>query len=162
MNVKIDNYRFDKTTHTVTFTDYDVIRLERVALITNVANNIIIYNFASPSLGGTVVGNVLTLDYDTSTMSNDDQLQIIYDDSNVPLLSQLLESVKLLFRVMANPPWVDKSSNQMRAQVTGSLTTAGTVSTVTTITNFGSYPAQQGVIDQNRASWSVLVRGRIG
>lgn len=162
MNIKIDNYLFDKTNRTITFTDYEDIRLDKIAIITNVTDNIMIYNFANPALGGTIIGNVLTLTYDTSTMSDTDKLQIIYDDKDASMLSQLLESVKLLFRVMSNPPWVDKSTNQMRAQVTGSLTTAGTVSTVSTITNFGTYPAQQGIIDQNRASWAVLVRGRIG
>lgn len=164
MNIKIDNYTFDKTARTITFTDYESIRLDKIAIITNVTDNIMVYNFASPTLGGTVSGNVLTLTYDTSTMSNDDKLQIIYDDKDASILTQLLQSVKLLFQVMANPPWVDKTANQLRAQVTGSISTVTTVTTVTTaasVTNFGTYPAQQGIIDQNRASWAVLVRGRI-
>lgn len=164
MNIKVDNYLFDPVSRTITFVDYDSIRLDKIAIITNVTTNVMIYNFSSVSLGGTVSGNILTLTYNTSTMNSSDRLQIIYDDSNTSLLTQLVHSVKLLFQVMANPPWVDKSSNQMRAQVTGSLTTAGTVSTVSTvtsITSFGAYPAQQGIIDQNRASWSVLVRSRL-
>lgn len=162
MNIKIDNYKFDKTAKTVTFTDYDRIRLDKIAIITNVTDNIMIYNFAGSSLGGTVSGNVLTLTYNTSSMSDTDELQIIYDDSSATLLTQLLESVKLLFRVMANPPWWDRSANQLRSQITGSLTTAGTVSTVSSITTFGTYPAQQLIIDQNRCAWVVLVRGRLG
>ena len=164
MNIKIDNYVFDKTAKTITFLDYTLISLHRVVLITNVESNAIIYNFAGVGVGGSVSGNVLALDYDTSSMANTDKLQIIYDDKDASLLVQLLESIKLLFRVTANPPWVDKSANQMRAQITGSLTTAGTVSTVTTvtgITNLGGYPAQQGIIDQNRAAWAVLTRGRL-
>ena len=165
MNIKIDNYKFDKTARTVTFCDYDSIRLDKIAIITNVTDNIMIYNFVSPTLGGTVSGNVLTLTYDTSTMSDDDKLQIIYDDGNAALLTQLVHAIKSLFQVMANPPWVDKTANQLRAQVTGSISTVTTVTTVTTaasVTNFGTYPAQQGIIDQNRASWAVLVRGRLG
>jgi hypothetical protein len=161
MNIKIDNYTFDKTAKTVTFLDYDSISLSRVMGIVNAENNVMFYNCAGTGKGGSVSGNVLTLDYDTSAMANTDKLQIIYDDKDASLLVQLIESIKLLFRVMANPPWVDKSANQMRAQVTGSLTTAGTVSTVTTITNLGGYPAQQGIIDQNRAAWAVLCRGRL-
>jgi len=165
MNIKIDNYLFNKTAKTITFLDYTSIDLNRIAVITNVTSNTMIYNFAGAGKGGTVSGNILTLTYDTAAMADTDELQIIYDDKDAPLLGQLLESIKLLFRAVANPPWVDKSTNQMRAQVSGSLTTAGTVSTVTTvtgITNFGGYPAQQGIIDQNRASWAVLVRGRLG
>lgn len=165
MNIKIDNYLFNKTAKTITFLDYTSIDLNRIAVITNVTSNTMIYNFAGAGKGGTVSGNILTLTYDTAAMADTDELQIIYDDKDAPLLGQLLESINLLFRAVANPPWVDKSTNQMRAQVSGSLTTAGTVSTVTTvtgITNFGGYPAQQGIIDQNRASWAVLVRGRLG
>lgn len=161
MNIKVDNYTFDKTKKTITFLDYDTISLSRIALITNVEGNVLIYNFAGQGVGGSVSGNVLTLDYDTSSMANTDKLQIVYDDKDASLLSQLVHSVKLLFQVMANPPWVDKSANQMRAQITGSLTTAGTVSTVSSVATFGTYPAQQGIIDQNRASWAVLTRGRL-
>lgn len=165
MNTKIDNYVFDKTAKTITFTDYTSIKLSRIVVITNVNTNVMIYNFAGAGKGGTVTGNVLTLDVDTSSMSNTDELQIIYDDANESLLVQMVQSIMVLLKLIASPPWVDKSANQMRAQVTGSLTTAGTVSTVTTvtgITNFGGYPAQQGIIDQNRAAWAVLTRGRLG
>lgn len=37
------------------------------------------YNFADPTLKGTISGNVITLDYDTSSMDNGDTLQIIID-----------------------------------------------------------------------------------
>lgn len=161
MNIKIDNYVFDPIARTLTFLDYDSIRLDKITIITNVTTNTMIYNFNKSTLGGIISGNVLTLVYNTSTMNSTDKMQIIYDDSNSSLLTQLVHSVKLLFQVMANPPWVDKSANQMRAQITGSLTTAGTVSTVASVTNFGAYPAQQGIIDQNRASWAVLVRSRL-
>jgi len=174
VNIKIDNYVFDKAAKTITFLDYDTISLSRIALITNVEGNVLIYNFAGLGIGGSVSGNVLTLDYDTSAMSNTDKLQIVYDDKDASLLTQLVHSVKLLFQVMANPPWVDKSTNQMRAQVTGTVAATGTltgvttvssvtgVTTVSSVTNFGTYPAQQGIIDQNRASWAVLTRGRLG
>ena len=159
MNIKIDNYVFSAMGKTVTFTDYDTISLSRVVLITNVDDNIMVYNFAGASKGGMVSGNVLTLDYDTSSMSDTDKLQIIYDDKDASILLQLLHSVKLLFQVMANPPWVDKSANQMRAQVTGTVTISGNPSVA--ISNIGGYPAQQGIIDQNRSAWAVLVRGRL-
>jgi len=80
MKTKISNYTFDKTLKTVTFSDYSSIRLDGVLLITNVTSNIIIYNFADPAKGGTVLNNVLTLLYDTSLMNNTDKLLIYYDD----------------------------------------------------------------------------------
>lgn len=82
MKVLVSNYTFNKTAKTVTFTDYGSIVLDNVLLITNVTDNIIIYNFASSGKGGTVATNVLTLDYDTTAMDNTDDLQIFYWDSS--------------------------------------------------------------------------------
>lgn len=81
MKQLIKNYTFDKTTGTVTFTDFANIALERLLLITNVTTNTLIYQFNSPALGGVVTGNAINLTYDTSAMNNTDKLQIIYDSS---------------------------------------------------------------------------------
>ena len=81
MKILVTNYTFDKTAKTITFGDYGSITLDSILLITNVTDNIIIYNFADPALGGTVATNVLTLTYDTSAMSNTDDLQIFYEDT---------------------------------------------------------------------------------
>lgn len=75
----IKNYSFNATARTITFTDFTTISLERVLLITNVTDNAVIYIFNTPSRGGSVAGNVLTLEFDTSSMSNSDKLQITYD-----------------------------------------------------------------------------------
>jgi len=80
MKILITNYSFNASAKTITFNDYASIDLERILLITNVTDNIIIYNFADPTKGGTVSGNVLTLTYNTTSMSNTDDLQIFYED----------------------------------------------------------------------------------
>jgi hypothetical protein len=77
----ITNYTFDASAQTITFTDYASILLGNVLLITNVTDNIIIYNFANSAIGGSVATNVLTLDYDTTLMSDTDKLQIWYEDT---------------------------------------------------------------------------------
>ena len=79
MKILVGNYTFNKTAKTVTFTDIATIALERILIITNVTTGDIIYNFADPTKGGTVDTNVLTLEYDTSAMSNSDKLQIFYE-----------------------------------------------------------------------------------
>lgn len=79
MKTVIPRYTFNAAAKTVTFPDFDAIRLERLALITNTTDNIIIYNFADPTKGATVSGNVLTLDYDTTGMSDSDAIRIDYD-----------------------------------------------------------------------------------
>lgn len=82
MKVHVQNYTFDKTAKTVTFTDYTTIRLDSILLIVNVTTgNTIIYNFADSTVGGTVATNVLTLTYNTSSMNNADKLLIYYDDN---------------------------------------------------------------------------------
>lgn len=81
MKKLITNYTFDASAQTITFGDYTSIVLESVLLVTNVTDNIIIYNFADTARGGSASTNVLTLDYDTTSMSDTDDLQVYYDDT---------------------------------------------------------------------------------
>lgn len=82
MKQVIANYTFNAAGKTITLSDFGTVRLDRLALITNVTNNVILYNFADPTLGATVSSNVITLvGANTTGMSNTDKLQIIYDSS---------------------------------------------------------------------------------
>jgi hypothetical protein len=94
MKILVENYTFNSSTKQVTLTDYTSISLESVLLITNVTDNIIIYNFADPAKGGSVSGNILTLDYDTSTMSNGDALQIFIEDGQKSASESTVEALK--------------------------------------------------------------------
>ena len=77
------NYTFDASAKTITVDGYYPLR--EFQLITNTTDNIIIYNFANPSLGGSVSYNsttektTITLTYDTTSMSDEDELQIFVD-----------------------------------------------------------------------------------
>ncbi len=75
----IGSYTFDASAHTITFIGVGTVNLQDVFLITNVTDNVIIFNFASAGRGGSILSNVLTLDYDTSLMDNTDELQIVFD-----------------------------------------------------------------------------------
>jgi hypothetical protein len=88
MKVLVPNYTFNASAKTVTFNSYGSISLENVLLITNASRGTIIYSFADPSLTGTVSGNILTLTYNTTSMSNSDKLQVFYDD---PTASQKID-----------------------------------------------------------------------
>jgi hypothetical protein len=68
--------------------------LEQLLVITNVTDNIIIYNFADPSAGGTISNNVLTLNYNTVSMSNTDSLQIFLDNVLTPASDEMLQSIQ--------------------------------------------------------------------
>lgn len=167
MRLKISNYTFNKTAKTVTFTDYTTIRLDGILGITNVTDGIEIFNFMNPAKGGTVLTNVLTLAYDTSAMDNADKLLIYYDDSDVvPATSEdisnkdIMMALKTLFRAIANPSYVDKTTNQMRAVITGTVTSSTTVA-VSDITLKGTYQPRIEVIASNIGAWSTVVRNRI-
>ena len=78
MRIRVTSYTFDASAKTVTaaaFTD-----LEAIQLITNVTTNDIIYQFNNVTKGGSLAGNILTLDYDTSLMADTDKLMILIDD----------------------------------------------------------------------------------
>jgi hypothetical protein len=72
---------FNPAAGSLTFTDLDQVDLARLALVTNVASNEVLFNFADPARGGSVAGNVLTLDVDTSAMSAADPLRVDYDSA---------------------------------------------------------------------------------
>jgi hypothetical protein len=96
MKKLVSNYTFNAAAKQITLSDYTSVDLESLLLITNVANNTIIYNFAGTGKGATISGNVLTLDYDTTSMSNSDELQIFLDDGESPATNAALETIDLL------------------------------------------------------------------
>jgi hypothetical protein len=139
-------YTFNPTAKTVTFSGLSQqITLANILLITNVTANTIIYNFASSTTGAvSFVNNVLTLDYDTTSMSATDVLQIYidvesYEESLATLLrrmNKLLESnavvdSKLRQRVTIEAIGANNSSNPTELNTTipvsGSVTVSGTV-----------------------------------
>lgn len=90
MKTLVRSYSFDASAQQVTFSGYTSIDLENVLLITNVKENVIIYQFNVVGKGGTASTNVLTLDYDTTAMADTDELQIFYDDpaiEHLPLVA---------------------------------------------------------------------------
>lgn len=151
MKKLITNYSFNKTLKQITFTDYTSVSLESVLLITNVTSNIVIYNFAIPNLGGTVSGNVLTLDYDTSSMLDTDDLQIWYEDLSVSPAteSNQLELINLTEAVYAVLDQLSFLSNtqgfigDIRVSVVNAPTvTTSSSSVISNIANFGGEVAR--------------------
>ena len=95
MKTLVTNYTFSAAAKQITFTDYPSLKLDQILLVTNVTDNVIIYNFADPTAGGTLAGNVLTLLYNTTTMSNTDRLQIFIDDLVTPSTEASLTAVQV-------------------------------------------------------------------
>jgi len=73
-------------------------------------------------------------------------------------LGELIPLFRALLLAIANPAYVDKSANQMRAQVTGSVT--ATVSS-TRITNIGSFPGDHLQRMDNLIAWATNIRSLI-
>ena len=78
------NYTFDASAKTIEISGLHTLRT--IQLITNVTDNVIIYNFADAAKGGTVSHNpttdvtTITLTYNTTSMSDSDELQIFVDE----------------------------------------------------------------------------------
>lgn len=162
MKIQLLNYSFNKTAKTVTFTDYTTIRLDSLLLITNVTDNVIIYNFADPLLGGTVADNVLTLTYDTSAMADADKLQIFYDDGDIQpsnseqqvTLNSLVETLnELNARLQVLASMANAGQPALRVIPVGTTAVSGSVTATvasTSITNFGTgVPAKEVADDMN-------------
>ena len=172
MKKLIDNYTFTASARTIVFNDYSSINPSGLLLITNAIDNIIIYNFASASLGGIVSGNTLTLTYNTSTMSDDDSLQIFYEDGLLPSSEeqdeQLMMVLKLLLQRTADDPiWYDMATNALRITgvISGAVTiSSGTVTAVTTVTtlanqtNLGGSPADLMTENTAEIDWALSTR----
>lgn len=81
----IYNYTFDASAQTIKIAS--LYQLRNLVLITNVTDNQIIYNFADSSAGGSTSYDAdtnittITLDYNTTSMSDSDELQILLDDA---------------------------------------------------------------------------------
>lgn len=94
MKILFEDYTFNAVTKKITFNTASTISLSQLLLITNVTTNQIIYTFADPSTGGSIANNVLTLDFDTTAMSNTDSLQIFLDSLTTPASDEMLQSVQ--------------------------------------------------------------------
>lgn len=77
---RLTSYTFDASAQTVTHPDFSEVGLDGIQLIVNVTDQIIIYNFADQTKGGTLATDTLTLEYNTTSMSDTDDLMILVED----------------------------------------------------------------------------------
>jgi len=147
MKTQIKKYTFNTVDRTITFLEYNSIDLDGILLITNVSTNTIIYNFANPLLGGSVINNVLTLNYNTSGMNNLDKLQIFYENPARQAASD--ELADAIFELVARLDFLAAvrgvAADLRMTLLSGTLTTLTTLSNQTSI---GGYNAA-GLIASN-------------
>lgn len=169
MKTLIDDYSFNASTKQITLNELTSIKIEQILLITNITDNTIIYNFADSNLGGSVVGNVLTLKYDTALMDNLDSLQIFIETPNTDfvqlnnLLTDGIAEIVHQLQSIRNDGGMADVSGRVRCNVeTGSMnigtaTTVTGVTTVGTVTNMsqaGGMALQQSVVGLTNNSWN--------
>lgn len=143
MKELVSTYTFDASANTVTSTSFS--SLESILLITNVSRNTILYNFADNTLGGSLVGNVLTLIKDCSSMSDSDLLQIFIDTPNTDfeylnalLASGLAEIVHQLQSIRNDGGMADAAGRVRTVIESGNVGVSGNITTLTNLTNIGS------------------------
>ena len=86
----IHKYEFDASAKTVKL--FDVIKQERILLISNVTTNQVIYTFGDSTIGASAYNidttnkeTTITLDFDTTSMSDTDKLQIFIERDNTEI-----------------------------------------------------------------------------
>jgi hypothetical protein len=164
-------YAFNPTAKTVTFSGLSQqITLANILLITNVTANTIIYNFASSSTGAvSFANNVLTLDYDTTSMNSTDVLQIYLDLAGEESLHDLLRRMNKLLESNAV---VDSRLRQkvvieaigtnlaapteLNTTIPVSGTVTANVSNAVTATTFNNTPANPYTLSTNTTVGLVL------
>lgn len=84
------------------------------------------------------------------------QNEVIDEISN----KDIMIALKALLLAVANPSYVDKSVNQIRAVVTGTVTSSTTVA-VSDIALKGTLQPRVEVLSNNLGAWSNVVRNKI-
>ena len=80
MKIRLTNATFSAAAKTIAHSSFSDVTLSGIQVITNVTDQIIIYNFADTTKGGTLSVDTLTLEYDTTSMSDTDELMILVED----------------------------------------------------------------------------------
>lgn len=102
------DFTFDASAKQITFIGFTPVHAN-ILVISNVTDNILIYTSTLPATKGSLSGQVLTMDYDTTGMDDADKIQLRYYDPAyvVPVSSSTLATqttlAALLAKVIAAP-----------------------------------------------------------
>ena len=157
MKILFENYSFNATSKTVTFNTADVITLEQLLIITNVTTNKIIYNFADPNAGGAIVNNILTLDFDTTSMSSGDKLQIFVDNILTPASEESLQYLKKIVQIVA-PLSTQDSAQRQRVVIDAPIANQTVQVNSTAITTYGGVDGRFQFADAARLTYVQGIR----
>ena len=150
----IENYTFNAATKQIVIIDDENITQEKLLLITNMTDGIIIFNFADSASKGSIVGNIITLTYDTVSMNNTDKLQIWVEDTN-PIIVTICSVLNIIKHAVGRITF--DTLNQLRAVVSGTVAiSSGTINTVGAMTT-----GNIGIGDMGKPATSILVASQV-
>jgi hypothetical protein len=148
MKVLFQDYTFNAATKQITFNTSDTVLLNQILVITNVTDNTIIYNFADAAKGGTIANNVLTLAFDTTSMSNTDSLQIFLDLYGTPSTDDSVVLLRRLIQLLT--PIAVQDGQQRQRVVIDSMSGGMTLTTVNNLNNLAGVDTRYFLMDTAR------------
>lgn len=86
IGIDIGSYTFDASLKTITFSGVTINDIEQIKPIVNGSEGVVIFNPATAGSFGSLAGNVLTLDFNTTTHADTDDLYICINLPNVDAL----------------------------------------------------------------------------
>lgn len=164
--VGASDYVFNAASRTVTFSaDYSSIALSDILYILNCKQGVatVIYDPTVSTKGGTLSGRTLTLQYDTTSMSSADPLQIIIGTTPTQTeIANINAGLHKLLSILENPGTVFNGRQNVSIENIASALTLTNVTTVGTLTNIGSYNTDYAIY-HNLVSeiFNTAIRGRI-
>lgn len=157
--IRLTSYTFDAAAKTVTAGQFSDVGLAGIQLIVNVTDQIIIYNFADTSKGGTLSTDTLTLEYDTTSMSNTDELMILVEDG--------IQTIAVTQSGTWDEIGINDSGNSITVDNAGTFAVqaaqSGTwnVGTVSTITNVVHVDDNASTLSVDDGGGSITVDGTV-
>ena len=152
-------FAFDPVAGTIAFSGLPDLTLANVLVVTNVTAGVMLYNFADPAMGGSLTGNVLSLEGATTGMAATDTLQVWVDvPAETPV--DLRVVLRKVLTALVYPPWLDRVQNRRMARVTVESGTVSTVGTVTNVSSIDSYQGRVLAIAASATGWATCVRAR--
>ena len=139
IGIETGSYTFDPVNKQITFQGLGSLKLEQILIITNVTDNIMLYNFTDPALGGSVSNNILTLDFDTTAMDAADSLQIFVDIQEYNVIDGQIQDLNEDFfidtnmqQVMGSQPLTEQGNLKTKTifqdrKISGKLGSSGEV-----------------------------------
>jgi len=98
-----------------------------------------------------------TTDLEFGKFDQDGKVRVSLDGSKVNV-TDLVTMLRAILIAIANPSYVDKTTNAMRTTVTATI---ATLTTLTGVTNIDSYQGKILMISSNKNAWANSVRRQI-